>query len=155
MYSLVTVPRKTWSLFDELESFDDDVSRVLTGRPVCRSGRRAGLAAFTPRVDVSETDTEVTVAAELPGLDEKDITVEMEDGYLSIRGERKDEKEDKGRNWYRKERSYGTFHRAIALPAEVDGEKAKAKFAKGILTITMPKREEEQSKRKTIAIESD
>jgi HSP20 family protein len=128
---------------------------VLTGRPVGRRGRRAGLAAFTPRVDMSETDTEVTVAAELPGLDEKDITVEIEDGCISIRGERKEEKEDQGRSWYRKEQSYGSFHRAIALPAEVDGEKAKAKFAKGVLTITMPKREEEQAKRKTIAIESE
>ena len=112
-------------------------------------------AGFTPKVDVSETDKDVKISAELPGMDEKDISVEMDETAITIRGERRDEHEDKGKGWYRKEQSYGTFHRVIPLPASVDGEKAKAKFKKGVLSIDVPKREEEQSKRKSIAIESD
>jgi HSP20 family protein len=106
-------------------------------------------------VDVSETDKEVKVSAELPGMDEKDIHVEMDDDAITIRGERREEKEDQGRNWYSREQSYGAFHRVIALPASVDGAKAVAKFKKGVLTVTVPKRREEQTKRKTIKIESD
>lgn len=116
-----------------------------------------GLAAFSfsPRVDVSETDKEVRVSAELPGMDEKDITVEMDDEAITIRGERKAEKEEKGKNWYTREQSYGSFHRMIPLPASVAGEKANAKFRKGVLTITVPKKEEEQARRKAIKIEAD
>jgi HSP20 family protein len=112
-------------------------------------------AAFSPRVDVSETDKDVIVSAELPGMDEKDISVEMDDAAITIRGEKQEEKEDKGKNWYSREQSYGSFHRAIPLPASVDGSKAKAKFKKGVLTVTIPKHEEEQTKRKTLTIESD
>jgi HSP20 family protein len=110
---------------------------------------------FSPRVDVSETDKDVRVSAELPGMDEKDITVEMDDSAITVRGEKREESEDKGKNWYRREQSYGSFHRVISLPATVQGDKAKAKFKKGKLTITVPKREEEQPKRKTIMIETD
>jgi HSP20 family protein len=112
-------------------------------------------AGFSPRVDVSETEKEVRISAELPGMDEKDITVEMADEAITVRGEKKEEKEDKGKNWYRREQSYGSFHRVIPLPASVDGEKAKAKFKKGVLTITVPKREGERPDRKTITIEGD
>jgi HSP20 family protein len=124
--------------------------------PLAPRWSETGLAAmeFSPRVDVSETEKEVKVSAELPGLDEKEVSVELDESTLTIRGEKKEEKEDKGRNWYAREQSYGTFHRVIPLPASVHGEKATAKFKKGILTITVPKREEEQAKRKTIKIET-
>lgn len=122
-----------------------------------RGGSPWGLAAagFTPRVDVAETARDVTVSAELPGMDEKDITVELADDALTLRGERKEEKEDKGRNWYTREQSYGTFRRTVALPASVDGGKAKASFRKGVLTVTVPKRPEEQAQRKTIKIQAE
>ena len=121
-----------------------------------RPGER-GLATvgFSPRVDVSETDKEVRVSAELPGMDEKDIIVEMDDAAITIRGEKKEEKEEKDNNWYTREQSYGSFHRMIPLPASVEGEKANAKFKKGILTITVPKKDEKQAKRKAIKIETD
>jgi HSP20 family protein len=117
--------------------------------------RELSPAAFNPRVDVSETDKEITVSAELPGMDEKDISLEMDDASVTVRGEKKEETEEKGKSWYRREQTYGSFHRVVPLPTTVVGEKAKAKFKKGVLTITIPKREEEQAKRKTIAIESD
>jgi HSP20 family protein len=120
-----------------------------------RGERELESAAFAPRVDVSETEKEVKVSAELPGMEEKDISVEMDEMSISIRGERKEEQEEKGKNWYRREQSYGAFHRSIPLPASVEGEKAKAKFKKGILTVTVPKRPEAHAKRKTITIGSD
>ena len=111
-------------------------------------------AAFTPRVDVAETDTEVKVSAELPGMDEKDISVELQDDVLILRGEKKSEQEEKGKNWFRREQSWGTFHRAVELPAGVDAGKAKAQFKKGVLTFTAPKRPEEQARRRTVPIQA-
>lgn len=117
--------------------------------------RRLAAAGFNPRVDVSETEKEVRVSAELPGMDEKDITVEMGDAAITIRGEKKEEKEEKGKNWFTRELSCGSFHRIIPLPSSVEGEKANAKFKKGVLTITVPKKAEEQARRKAIKIETD
>lgn len=112
-------------------------------------------SSFSPRIDVSETNKEVKVSAELPGMEEKDVTVELGDDIITIRGEKKEEHEDKGKNWYRREQSYGSFHRAIPLPANVNGEKAQAKFKKGKLTVTIPKAEEDKTNRKSIKIESE
>jgi HSP20 family protein len=126
--------------------------------PVTRWGAwDRGLAGepFSPRVDVSETESEVRISAELPGMDEQDISVEMDDTAVTLHGERKAESEEKGKHWCRKEQSYGSFQRVIPLPAEVDGERAKAKFKKGVLTVTAPKREPSPAKRKAIEIESD
>ena len=95
--------------------------------------------AVSPRVDVSETETEVHVAAELPGIEEKDIEVTVAEGVLTIRGEKKVEMEEKDNNYHRVERSYGTFHRLVSLPAEVDRDKAEAVFKKGVLHVTLPK----------------
>jgi HSP20 family protein len=92
---------------------------------------------FAPRVDVQETDTEVRVIADLPGLDEKDFEVQVEDDVLTLRGEKHEEHEDKGRGW--RERSYGSFYRTIQLPSEVEADKAKAEFKKGVLTVHLPK----------------
>ena len=95
--------------------------------------------SFTPHVDVSETDKEIKVSAELPGMDEKDIDVSLTRDTLTIKGEKKEEKEDKGKDYYKMERSYGTFTRSIPLPAEVDTDKVQATFKKGVLEITLPK----------------
>lgn len=113
------------------------------------------LAAFTPRVDVSESDKEVKISAELPGMDEKDIAVEMDDKTVTIHGERKGEHEEEDQSWYRREQSYGSFQRVVPLPADVNGEEAKAKFKKGLLTIVLPKREQAQPNRRSVTIESD
>ena len=109
-------------------------------------------SVFSPSVDVAETDGEVKVSAELAGMDEKDVTVELGEDMITICGEKREEREDAGKNWYRREMSYGSFHRAIPLPAKVDGEKAKAKFKRGKLTVTMPKKKESAAKRRSIPI---
>jgi HSP20 family protein len=107
--------------------------------------------AFSPRVDVVEGDKEITVSAELPGMDEKEIDVSLSHGVLTISGEKREKKEDKGKNYYRMERSYGSFRRSVPLPSEVDENRAEATFKKGILTITLPKTAEAQV-RKRISI---
>jgi HSP20 family protein len=97
------------------------------------------LAEFSPRIDVSETDKEIVVKAELPGMDEKDINLSLEQDSLVISGEKKTENEEKGKNFHRVERSFGSFSRVIPLPMEVEVDKVEAEFKKGLLTITLPK----------------
>jgi HSP20 family protein len=98
--------------------------------------------AVTPRVDFSETDEEIRIAAELPGLDEKDIEIALDEGVLTIQGERKAEsdEEDAEKGYKRLETYRGRFHRAIRLAAEVDEEAVKAVYKAGVLTVTLPKR---------------
>jgi len=103
---------------------------------------------FSPQVDVVEDDKEIRVSAELPGMDADDVDISIAQGLLTISGEKREEKEDRGKNYYRMERSYGSFRRAIPLPVEVDENKAEAIFKKGVLTITLPKTAESQAKKR-------
>jgi HSP20 family protein len=103
-----------------------------------------------PNVEVSETDKEIRVTAELPGLEEKDVEVTLDDDVLTLRGEKRAETEDKERQF--SERYYGHFERRIPLATEVDEDKVEARFKKGVLTITMPKSERAQTKTRRIAI---
>jgi HSP20 family protein len=109
---------------------------------------------FVPRVDVKEEDGSVIVAAELPGLDQKDIDVTVTSDSVRISGEKKQEEKQEEKGYYRHETSYGSFERIIDLPTEVNEDKAEAEFNKGILTIKLPKSEEAQAKRKKIKIKS-
>lgn len=92
-----------------------------------------------PRIDITESDTEVIATVELPGVDKKDIEINVQDNVLEIRGQTSRQHEKDNRNYYISERYYGSFDRRIGLPAEVDSERTTAKFENGILTITMPK----------------
>jgi len=107
---------------------------------------------FVPAVEVSEKDDEIVVRAEIPGLDTKDLDVTIENNYLIIKGEKKREKKEEKENMVHMECSYGSFYRTIPLTTEVDKDKIKAKYKKGVLTITLPKVESAKAKR--IAIES-
>ncbi len=103
------------------------------------------LNEFSPRVNVTEREKEIEVTAELPGLKEDDIDITIARDVLTIKGEKKQETEDKGDNYYRMERSYGKFSRVIPLPAGVvDNEHVEATFNNGVLTINLPKLEEAQ-----------
>lgn len=108
---------------------------------------------FVPNIEVSDSEKELTVTAELPGLDEKDIELSLERGVLTIKGQKKDQKEEKDKGYYYSERSFGSFSRSISLPAEVDEEKADAKFKKGVLSISLPKISPEKAKK--IAIKGE
>lgn len=103
-----------------------------------------------PNVEVSETDKELRVTAELPGLEENDVEVTLDDGVLTLRGEKRSESEDQERQF--SERFYGQFERRIPLGAEIQEDKVEARFKNGVLSITMPKTEQAQSKVKRIAI---
>ena len=138
---------------DMNQLFDD----FFVGYPLAERGRESEPApsAFLPRVDVSETDTEVKVSAELPGMDEKDIAVGLQDDVLTLRGEKRMEQEEKGKNWFRREQSFGSFRRSIELPAGVDATRATAQFKKGVLTFAAPKRAEERPLRRTVPIQAE
>ncbi len=103
-----------------------------------------------PAVDVSEADGVVTVKAELPGLDPKDVEITVEDDALVLRGEKKFEDEEKKDDYHRIERSYGSFSRVVPLPGKVREAEAKARFDKGVLTITLPRDTSEAGKKITI-----
>jgi HSP20 family protein len=112
------------------------------------------LPAFMPSVDVSESDKEIKVTAELPGMDEKDIEIRLERDALVISGEKKAESVEKGKNYHRVERSYGSFERVIPLESEIDPEKIDAEFKKGVLTVSLPKPETAVSKTRKIEIKA-
>lgn len=145
----VDLHRRMNELFD---GFFSDVESAADS-PFALASR--GSAAALPRVDVSETDKEVLVSADLPGMDEKDVQVTLDNDVLTIRGTRSEEREEKKRDYHLMERSYGEFHRAIALPAGIDRDKAKATFKKGVLAVTLPKTPAAAQSRKSIAIESE
>ncbi len=95
--------------------------------------------AWDPKVDIAETKDAFTVKAEVPGIEPKDIQVTLENGVLMLRGEKRQEKEEKDERYYRVERSYGSFARSLRLPANVDGTKVNASFKHGLLTVMLPK----------------
>jgi HSP20 family protein len=108
--------------------------------------------AFAPAVDITENDAQYTITAELPGGTKDDVQVELHDGVLSIRGEKKNEREEKKEQRRYVERTYGSFHRSFRLPANADAERLHASFKDGVLTIAVPKTEE--AKPKTIAVKA-
>ena len=111
----------------------------------------ASTRSWAPPVDIYETENDIILKAELPGVDPKDVEVRVEDNTLYLKGERKFEKEVKEQNYHRVERSYGSFARSFSLPNSIDSDKVKAEYKDGLLTLTMPKREE--AKPKTIKID--
>ena len=118
-------------------------------------GEGRGLEVFSPVVDVQEDEKVVVVKAELPGMDEKDIEVSLTDDGLTIKGEKKDEKEDKGKGYWHRETRYGAFHRVIQLPEGLDMEKVDARFKNGVLTVTIERLPEAKSRAKKITIKAE
>ncbi len=107
---------------------------------------------WNPRMDVVESDHEFTVHAELPGLNKDDIKVTLEDNVLTIEGERKHEDEQKDKQFYRRERAYGTFKRSFGLGTEVDADKIAANYKDGILILTLPKSETAKPRQIEVAV---
>jgi HSP20 family protein len=110
--------------------------------------------ALTPRLDVKENEKEIVVQADLPGIDEKDINLTLQNGILSLTGEKKSERDEKRENYHLMERSYGSFQRSIRLPEGIDEDRVQARFDKGVLTVTLPKRPELAKAQKKIEIKS-
>jgi HSP20 family protein len=149
---------QSWRLLNNLRQdidrlFDDfhPLSwRSLRGDTTSAGTRRQ----LAPAVDVVDRDKAYEITAELPGMDEKNIEVTVSSGMLTLKGEKTEEKEEKGKDYYRSERSYGSFQRSFPIPDAVDVNKIEASFAKGLLTIKLPKSAEAQTKAKKIAIKS-
>ncbi len=136
------------SLFQEIERTFEDFSRRMPFAGFSDGGTAA------PRMDVSEGKDGLEVTAELPGVDEKDVEVMLSNGLLTVRGEKKVEREEKDKNWHMTERSHGSFSRSIALPYEPDPAKVEAKFEKGVLRILLPKPAEMAKKERKIEIKA-
>ncbi len=117
-------------------------------------GEGIKFGAFTPSVDIKEDEKEVIIKAEVPGLAEKDVEVTFAEGVLTIRGEKKEEKEDKKQDYLRREVSYGAFHREIPLPDGINPEKVDAHFKNGVLTVTIPWLEGAKKKAKKISVKA-
>jgi HSP20 family protein len=132
-----------WDPFRDMVSLREKMNRlfedVFTGRG---DDKELASSTWAPAVDIFETENELVMSAEIPGIDEKDIEIKLEDNTLTLKGERKFEKETKEENYHRIERSYGSFYRAFTLPNSVDLDKIHAEHENGILKITLPKRQE-------------
>ena len=111
-------------------------------------------STVSPKLDIAELKDKYEIKAELPGMDEKDINLSVEDGLLTISGEKKAETEEKDKGYYLKECSYGSFSRSVRLPDNIADDKISAQFRKGVLFIDMPKTKEIQSKARKIEISS-
>ena len=120
---------------DTFPTFDRFVNEIF-------GGAEAPAAAWLPPVDIVETPEALELRADMPGLKATDLDIKVENGVLTIRGERKDEHEAKGATYHTYERRYGTFARSFALPKLIDGENVKAKYIDGVLTLTLPKKAE-------------
>lgn len=107
---------------------------------------------FQPRVEVKDSSNDIRVSVELPGIDEKDLDVSISHNCLTIKGEKREEKEDNTSGYYRMERSYGSFYRSILFPCEIDKNNAAATFKRGVLTVSLPKTANSQQHIKKITV---
>src|SRR6516162_8107456 len=131
--------------------FDSFLGRSLFGRPAL-FGRAEVAATVAPDIDIRENDKEIILEAELPGIDEKDVELLIRDGVLSLKGEKKSERDEKKNSYHLVERSYGSFERSFRLPDSADEAQIKADFNKGVLRIVVPKRAEAVKSEKKIPI---
>ena len=141
-----------WDPWREMEDFVDRYNRALgsgqeSGQDVMKKGD------WSPRVDIMETEDEFTIKAEIPEVKKEDVKVTVENGILMLHGERKQEKEEKGKTFHRIERHYGAFNRSFTLPETVDQDSIKANFKDGMLSIKLQKSKEAKPKAIDVAIE--
>ena len=136
-----------WDPFREFNTLNDRLGNFLG-----RNWDNPSTTAWNPSVDVFENDNEVVFKAELPGMNAKDIEIKLENNVLTLKGERRFEKETEEKNYHRIEREYGTFSRSFALPTAVNAEKVTAEYKDGVLKVTLPKKEETKPKPIKIAV---
>ncbi|MGQ0811758.1 MAG: Hsp20/alpha crystallin family protein [Nitrospiraceae bacterium] len=137
-----------WDPFRELEDVSERLNRVFRRPAAQRSNGKEMMtvADWTPSVDISENEAEYLIKAELPEVKKEDVKITLEDGVLTIHGERRQEKEEKGKKYHRVERSYGSFIRSFMLPDQVEGVEVKAEFKDGVLNLHLPKSEKAKPK---------
>lgn len=143
-----------WDPFRELEDVSARLNRIF-GRTATRSEADRELlkvADWMPSVDISETGASYLIKAEIPGVNKDDVKVTIQNGMLTIQGERKQEKEEKDKKFHRIERSYGSFVRSFSMPDDADESAVKAEFKDGMLNVTLPKSEKAKAKAINISV---
>lgn len=141
-----------WHPFQTMTSLQEQVNRVFEDSFLRRRSEQSSLATWAPAVDIYDTEQELVAKADLPGLEEKDLDVRVENNTLTIRGERKAENKVSDDNFLRVERAYGSFTRSFSLPNTVDTEHIKAEYRNGVLSVHMPKREESKPKQIKVSV---
>ena len=139
-----------WEPFRELSSLQTEMNRLFNAAFDTPAGN-GGARRWTPAMDLVETDEHFVLRADLPGLTESDVTIELEDNVLSVSGERKAEHESKGEGFYRVERAFGSFSRSLTLPKGIDPEAVTAAFENGVLEVRVPKPEQRKPRKISIA----
>lgn len=140
-----------------ITAFQDEMNKLFSdffGEVSLPNWMRSGESAFTlsPAIDVTENDKQFTITAELPGTDAKDVHISAAEGYVTIKGEKKEEKKEEKEGYFRQERAYGSFQRVMALPDTANLDKAEANFKNGVLTLSIPKKAGAQCKERKIEI---
>ena len=137
----------------DLVGYQDEMNRLFSDF-LSHSSERSeeDSVLWNPSVDISETDADITVTAECPGLTKDDVKISLQDNVLTLKGEKKVEKEEKKKNYHRLERTFGQFQRSFVLPTTVQSAKVNASFKDGVLTITLPKVEEAKPKEIAISV---
>jgi HSP20 family protein len=147
--------QKSWNPWAEFEDLSDRFTRLFgLARTAGNNEKQAlpPLSDWSPACDITETDSEYRVLAELPSVKKEDVKVTLENGVLAIRGERREQKEEKAQKFHRRELAYGSFTRSFTLPEDADAEKVKAAFENGLLTVTVGRSPTKAVKAKEIAI---
>lgn len=146
-----------WDPFDAFLGAQEDLNRMFKRGWLQAPGTGEGLAEggkWAPALDIYEAGDALVVEAELPGMDPKDIDVTVDDGVLTIKGERKHERDVQEESYYRVERAYGFFQRAVRLPAEAEPDSVKASYEAGVLRVTVPKVEPKKPKSVPVTVET-
>lgn len=146
-------PLSRWSPWKELEEMEKRLSTIFARPPISTDGEKKeaiSVTEWSPLVDITEDDKEYVVKAEIPEMKKEDIKINVHDDVLTVSGERKYEKEEKGKKFHRIERAYGSFMRSFTLPEDADGAKVSAEYKDGMLKVHLPKCE--QAKKKAIEV---
>lgn len=151
---IARVERRALSPFEEIEKlFEEAWKRPFSLFSSLMPRLKSETEVVAPAVDIYEEGDDLVLKAELPGLNKEDIEVKVTDDFITISGEKKKEEKVEEKNYYRYERSYGSFSRTFRLPIDVQTDKAKAKFENGVLEVRIPKTEEAKSKERKLQIE--
>ncbi len=143
-----------WDPFRDLNSLQERMNRLFEdANRGWRADEPSATTSWSPAVDIYETESEIIVQAEVPGMVRKDIELTLENNVLTLKGERRFEKEGKDENYHRIERSYGSFSRAFSIPVMVDDKRIQADYKEGVLAIILPKKEKARAKQINITSE--
>jgi HSP20 family protein len=148
-------PLSRWSPWKELEEMEKRLSTIFGKAPSATGGEKKealAVAEWSPLVDITEDEKEYVVKAEIPEMKKEDIKLNVHNDLLTITGERKYEKEEKGKKYHRVERAYGSFMRSFTLPEDADGSKVSAEYKDGLLNVHIPKSEKAKSKTTEVKI---